>query len=201
MTSERRIAGIGAAAFALFTLVGLLLIGPVGGEYEEDAIVDYLSSDHRPLVFIGLYVGLLAALGLIVALAYLRKGFEGTRAAIVTTAGTSAVAGWIIGWTLLCLAPLSLSVGGAPGIDPEVSYVFVQAGWFVLFFAGASMLGIALLAMATGFVGYPGWVKWATVIGGLGGLATVVYFPFFLVLLWGLVVGIWLAVSKEPQAA
>ena len=201
MISERRAAGIGAVAFGVLTVVGLLLIGPVGGEYDEGGIADYLSSDHRPLVFVGLYVGLLATLGLMVVLSYLRKGLEGLRAAVTTTAGTAAVAGWIIGWSLLCLGPLSLSLGGAPGIDPEVSYMFAQAGWFVLFFAGAAMLGIALLAAGTGLTGYPAWVRWATVIAGLACLATTAYFPFFLLLLWALVVGIWLAFSAEPQTA
>jgi hypothetical protein len=53
----------------------------------------------------------------------------------------------------------------------------------------------------------PSWVRWATLIAGIAGLAALAWFPFFLVYLWAIVLGVWLLVSParyrvlEPATA
>jgi hypothetical protein len=87
-------------------------------------------------------------------------------------------------------------------IAPQGVYTFSEVGWAILIGAGAFLLGISLVALMLGSKGaLPAWVRWATLLAGLGGIAGLAFFPFFLVLIWGLVAGIWLLVTGRPAAA
>jgi hypothetical protein len=66
--------------------------------------------------------------------------------------------------------------------------------------AGGMLLGVALLTLAIAG-DEPGWFRVLAGVAGIGGLATPAFFPFFLLLLFGLVVGFWLLVSGGRATA
>jgi hypothetical protein len=48
----------------------------------------------------------------------------------------------------------------------------------------------------------PAWLRWSTLVGGLAAVVSLAFFPSVLVLLWGIVMGIWLlAEGREPAVA
>jgi hypothetical protein len=48
----------------------------------------------------------------------------------------------------------------------------------------------------------PAWLRWSTLVAGVAGVVSLAFFPAALVLLWGIVMGIWLLVpSREPAVA
>jgi hypothetical protein len=48
----------------------------------------------------------------------------------------------------------------------------------------------------------PAWLRWSTLVAGVAGIVSLAFFPAILVLLWGIVMGIWLLVpSRGPAVA
>jgi hypothetical protein len=45
----------------------------------------------------------------------------------------------------------------------------------------------------------PAWLRWSTLVAGVGGLASVAFFPSALLILWGIVIGIWLLFARPAQ--
>ncbi|HEY1336992.1 MAG TPA: hypothetical protein VGF59_05750, partial [Bryobacteraceae bacterium] len=69
------------------------------------------------------------------------------------------------------------------------------------FAAGGIMLGAALLVLAVNSSGeLPTWLRWLTGVAGVLGLASPAFFPFFALLLWSLVIGIWTLTSDSAAA-
>jgi hypothetical protein len=66
--------------------------------------------------------------------------------------------------------------------------------------AGGLLLGCALVTWAVGPVALPAWVRWSTLVAGIAGLAAIAWFPFFLVYLWAIVIGVALIVIELRQA-
>lgn len=200
MKEHRSLAGIGGIAFGVLTFVAFLVGGPPGGDYDTGNIADFVDKGHRPALWISLYLMLIASLGLIVVMAYLREAVVASpRIARVLWATAVAGAGaFAIGWALALTVPVSLAIGGGPQVAPELVYTFSQGGLGVIFLVGGLMLGFALIALFLGAAAVPGWFRWATGVAGVLGLASPAFFPFFALLLWGLVVGVWLVLSARP---
>jgi hypothetical protein len=66
--------------------------------------------------------------------------------------------------------------------------------------AGGMLLGCALITFAAGPVAVPGWVRWSTLVAGIAGLAAIAWFPFFVVYVWAIVLGLWLLVADRGHA-
>lgn len=203
MKQDRRIAGIGGIVFAVVLIVSIVVASPPGGEYDAADVADFVAKGHRSAVIVSLYLMLLSVLGLLVMMSYLRDSALGTGRhgrmfwGLAVAAATSFFAGWLI----LLTPAESKSIGGGPSIDPAVAYTFMQAGWGVALVGGGALLGCALLILAFAGHGAPTWVRALGGIAGLLGVASAAFFPFFALILFGLIVGLWLLVSKEPDAA
>jgi hypothetical protein len=114
--------------------------------------------------------------------------------------GLLGAAALLIGWVLQFAPSVSLQ-GGVPALDPAISMTFIYAGYAVFFAAGGMLLGIAILTFAIGGHAAPMWVRAFSALAGLIGILSGANIPFYVVLLWGLVVGIWLLVSSpRPDA-
>jgi len=74
-----------------------------------------------------------------------------------------------------------------------------RAGIGIMFVSGGVMLGVSFLTLAIGGHAAPRWVRAFSGIVGLLAFFSMAYFPFFGVILWGLVIGIWLLVSSPKQ--
>ena len=210
MNPDRRVAGFGAIAFAVALVVGFSLFGPKGGAYAAAEVAAFL--EQPPLNFVA-SIGLIfiSSIGLMTVMSYLSEiSFGADRNRRVTWAATVvSIAAFLIGWGLY-LAPASSLGSGGPTLDPGLSYAFLSAGMAVVFGVGGAALGIALLTLALGGRALPMWVRGAAALAGLAGLLTWVFLaavawspnqwlpgPFYLVILWGLVIGVWLLIPSS----
>lgn len=215
---DRRFAGVGGIAFAVSLVVGFTFFGPRGGRYTDAAIADFVGQSSTRIVA-SIYLFVVSIIGLIVLMAYLSKTCFGVGRQDRVAWGTSllAAASFLIGWGLY-FAPSTSAMSGGPAIDPAITYAFTNAGLVVLFGVGGILLGIALLTLAMAGHGAPMWVRLFNGLAGLSALFSWAFLlvshwsanqwlpvPFYLVILWGLVIGIWLLVSSprpdDPTSA
>ena len=77
MRRSRVLAGIGGIAFSVLTIVGLGVANPPGGTYKASDAVKYVAKGHHVAVFVAAYLFLIAVLGLLFLLAYLRDLISG----------------------------------------------------------------------------------------------------------------------------
>ncbi len=113
-----------------------------------------------------------------------------------------AATAFAIGFAILVTPPLSLAVGRGEPAAPETTYLVTQAGWLVALGAGGLLLGVALVVLMLGTPAVlPAWLRWVTLAAGVLGLASIGYFPFFFLLIWGVIVGAWLLASGRTAVA
>ena len=207
MQRRSLVAGIGAVAFGVLPIVAFMIGNPPGGDYKASDVTDFLAKGHRPAVFVSVYLVLISAVGLLFLLARLRESIgEGTRAPLFWGFSVAAVGAWMAGYALGVTPSLALAFSGGKlhSLPSPVAYTFSEAGWAIMYGAGGLLLGCALVTFAVGPVTLPVWVRWSTLVAGIASLAAVAWFPFFLVYLWAIVIGVALVVIERreaPQAA
>lgn len=205
MARSTRLGGIGGIAFAVLTFAAFFVASPAGGTYKASDVANYVARGHRVAVIVGTYLFTLGVFGLICLLAQLREQVARGGALadrIFFGAGIAAATSFAVGWAIVVGPALSRWYGGSSSaVGSNVSYTIAETGNIVLFGAGAILLGLSLLALVAGGGAFPAWLRVATLIAALGALAAPAFFPFFLVLIWGLAVGIWLLASDRDAAA
>ena len=209
MRSRSALAGVGSIAFSVLTIVGLALANPPGGTYKASDAAKYVAKGHHVAVFASVYVLLLAVLGLLLLLAYLgdllSAAPDGERVARIFWAmGIGAATSFAIGWAIVLGNAIAHAFGGSGVVvDPAVTYLASELGFSVVFGPAAILLGFALIAFVIGGRALvPAWLRWSTLVAGVAGVVSLAFFPAALVLLWGIVMGIWLLVpSRGPAVA
>jgi hypothetical protein len=193
--NQSRLAGLGGLAFGVLAFVAMIIASPPGGNYSASDVTSYLAKGHRPAVFISVYLMVVAVVGLVLLLARLRTLAEGSRGTLVWAFGVASAGAWLVGWALVVATPAALAYSGgklsASDISPQLGYVLSEAGWAVMYGAGGILLGLALLTLVVGRVAAPAWVRWTTAVAGVCALAGLAWFPFFLVYLWAIAIGVW----------
>ncbi len=212
VNGDRRLAGVGGIAFSVALVLGFTVGGPNGGQYGPDHVADFVGRSSTAVV-VSTYLLAVSMAGLIALMAYLRKVCFGPDRQDSITWATSllAVISFLIGWGLY-LAPSAAATSGGPAIDPAVSYAFLSAGLLAFFGASGLLLGISLLRLAQAGGAAPNWLRAFSALAGLSGVSSWAFLsaahwsanqwlpvPFYLVVLWGLVIGIWLVVSADPM--
>jgi hypothetical protein len=202
MKDERTLAGVGALAFGILTFVALLIASPPGGNYSTKDVDKYLAKGHRAAVFVAIYVLVVALIGMLLMLWRMREEIVGTRSAIFWALGVASTASWLAGFAIVIgpAASLAFSGGHLSTLPPTLTYTIAEAGWAVAYGAGGILLGCALLTYAIGPVAAPAWVRWSTLVAGVCAVASIAWFPQFLVFVWAIVIGIWTLVSKRSAA-
>jgi hypothetical protein len=209
MRSRSAVAGVGSIAFSVLTIVGLALANPPGGTYKASDAVKYVAKGHHAAVFVSVYVLLLAVLGLLLLLAHLRDLLvaapDGERVARIFWAmGIGSATSFAVGWAIVLGNAIAHAFGGSGVVvDPAVTYLASELGFSVVFGPAAILLGFALIAFVIGGRALvPAWLRWSTLVAGVAGVVSLAFFPAVLVLLWGIVMGIWLLVpSRRPAVA
>jgi hypothetical protein len=208
MRSRPVLAGIGSIAFSVLTIVGLAVANPPGGTYKAADAAKYVAKGHHTAVFVSAYLFLLAVLGLLLVLAYLRDLINaapnGARTArIFWGTGAAAAAAFAVGWGLVVGNAIAHAYGGrGVVIPPTVTYLASELGFVVVFGPAAILLGFALVTLMLGSrLTLPGWLRWSTLVAGLGGVASLAFFPSVLLIAWGIVMGIWLLVTSQRTDA
>jgi hypothetical protein len=200
VSPSRVVSGIGALAFGILTVVGLALINPPGGTYSAHDISKYLERGHRAAVFTGLYVEILATLGLLLALAYVCTLGPPRWNRFAWLVGVIAAAAILVGFAVMASGAVARAYGGNDVVvSPATSYVVSQIGGTILWGPGAVMLGVALVLLAAGPGGFPSWLRWVTLAAGILGLASPAFFPSLALLLWAIVAGIWMLASGRDE--
>jgi hypothetical protein len=194
-----RLGGIGGIAFAVLTVVTFPLAATPGGNYTASDLTSFVASGHRPAVFVSLYLAVIAASGLICLFARLRQaivaaGGRQVPDVIFWGAGLAVAIAFLFGWIISFSVPMTYAFSnGGFAIAPAVTYAIVELGLELVFGAGGILMGLALIGLFIGSRGaLPAWLRWVTLVAGIVGLASPAFFPFFALLLWGLVTGIWL---------
>jgi len=210
MTRGRRLAGAGGVAFAVALVAGFTLYGPKGGNYSAAEIAAFVAQSSSGLAVSAVLFGV-SIIGLFLLLAYLAGKYvdEGPFRRMTWGMSLAAGASILTGWGLY-LAPPIASHSGGPAIDPAISYAVISAGFAVLFGVGGLLLGIALVSIAMGGSAAPRWVRGFSGLAGLSALLSWPFLlasnwspnqwlpvPFYLVVLWGLVIGVWLVIGFE----
>lgn len=194
------LAGAGALVFAILTIVGLALINPPGGTYSASKVGDYLSKSHRASAFAGFYVEIVAVVGLILALAFLRNviGSRATRR-IFWTFGMFGAASLILGWTIADAGVFARVNGGsAMVVGASTSYLVSQIGVTLAWGPGAIFLGLALITLTgSSSPALPAWLRWTTLALGVIALASPAFFPALALPVWAVVTGIWLLATAS----
>jgi hypothetical protein len=202
------VAGIGGIAFGVLTIVGLALIGPPGGTFKAHDVSKYLEKGHRVAVIAGLYVELLAVLGLILLLAFLRERVAAWATRVFWTLGTIAAGALALGFAVMAAGAIARAIGGSSVVVPATtSYVISQIGGTIVWGPGGILLAFALIALALSVgIAVPAWLRWLTLVLGIIGLASPAFFPSLALLVWGVVTGLWLSIAGArgdgaPRAA
>jgi hypothetical protein len=215
MARDRRVAGIGGIVFTVALVLGFTFFGPRGGFYAASSMSNFIGQSSTNMI-VSIYLFGASIIGLLVLMAYLTETFMSGGAHIRFTWGASTLAAGslLVGWSLY-FAPSTSVISGGPAIDPAIAYTFVNAGFVVLFGAGGMFLGMALLTLAIWGSSAPIWVR---AVNGLAGLLAFLSWafllaskwsasqwlpvPFYVVLLWGLAIGVWLLVTSTlPREA
>ena len=182
----------------------MLIASPPGGNYKVSDVTSFLAKGHRPAVFVSMYLMVIAVVGLVLLLARLRTTIEGARETLFWGFSIASAAAWLAGYALVVATPAALAFSGgkltASAISPQMAYVFSEAGWAIMYGAGGLLLGVALVTFVIGRVAVPGWVRWATVLAAVCALAGLAWFPFFVVYLWAIVLGLWALVASPAEA-
>jgi hypothetical protein len=209
MRNARRVAGFGGVAFAVCLVAGFTFFGPRGGFYSAAGVSNFVAQNPTNIV-VSFYLFAVSITALVVLMAYLSETYLGRSPRVRVAWGTSllAAASMLIGWALY-FAPSTAVISGGPAIDSATRYTFLNAGFVVLFGAGGMFLGVALLALAIGGNVAPTWVRALSALAGLSALFSWAFLllshwspnqwlpvPFYVVLLWALVTGVWLLLSS-----
>ena len=156
MRSRSALAGVGSIAFSVLTIVGLALANPPGGTYKASDAVKYVAKGHHVAAFASVYILLLAVLGLLLLLAYLRDLLraapDGERVARIFWAmGIGAATSFAVGWAIVLGNAIAHAFGGSGVVvDPAVTYLASELGFSVVFGPAAILLGFALIAFVIG---------------------------------------------------
>lgn len=192
------LAGLGGVAFTVLFVLATVISNPLGGSYKASDVADYVAKGHRPSVIVALYLGLFGVVGLLLFLARFRSFVDGPLGTLYWATSVGAATIMLTGWAIVGSVSLAIAYGGTQVTpSPQLSYVFSEVGWVVLYGAGGTLLGVALLTLSLASKGLTSWVRWSALVAALCALAAPAWFPFFVVLLWLLVVGIWLLVTDH----
>ena len=198
MKRDGTFVGAAAVLFALLTFIGMIIASPPGGNYKESDIANFIAHGHRAAAIAGLYLMLAGAVCLLFLVTALRGRTTGRWAALFDGVSTAAGTAWAIGAVLVCVVPLAFVNGLDTAPDSHTIYVVTQIGFAALFGAGGILLGVALIAFAAS-AALPMWLRIVTYIAGIAGVLSIAFFPFMLLLIWGIVFGIWTLASRPGE--
>jgi hypothetical protein len=210
------LAGAGAIAFSVLTVVGTAVGGAPGGNYAASDVASYVAIGHLPTVIVTGYLALFGVLGLICVFAYLRELIGVDPAHKMATSvfwgtGLAAASSMSVAWGLLTGIAVAAAEGGSsnPGssgaatISTAETYNLSDTSINVLFGSGGFMLGFALISLMVASRGVlPAWLRRLSLIIGVLALAAPAYLPSFAIPIWGLVMGGWLiAAGRSSRSA
>jgi hypothetical protein len=197
----RRVAGLGLLVYGVGSIVTFATLGVPGGAYEPAKVTAYLAQGHALNTFAIAYLGLFGTLGL------LAFG-QGIRAEL----GRWGDSAWALSVAALTLGFVGLFVGAgvvvataeggqqiSDGIPLPVAHTIGEIAGLLAGCAPAFCIGVVALLMTKAQL--PGWLRAFSAVAGVCGILAPFYFTFFVYLLWTVVCGVALAVSRTAVAS
>jgi hypothetical protein len=196
------LAPTGAFGFVVLTWAAFIVGNPLGGSYSANDVAGFVKGSHHVAVFLSLYFLVFGAIGLVVLLHRLRGAIQSsTRASIFWALAIGGTTAWAAGCVVAVAVPVAMAFGGhGVVLGAPIVYTISEIGWAIAFGAGAVLFGAALVTFAAGPVAVPAAVRWGTLVAGIAALAGAAWFPFFLVYIWAIGMGLWLAVAGRARA-
>lgn len=208
--SITRWASAGGVLYVVLFVIGTIFLfsgAPSGDDPPAKYIAWFSDSGHRDRIHVGWILLSLAVLFLLWFIVALRRAVSAVDEEGILT-GIVGFGGGI--YAALALASAALSDGVRTMSDdtyqhrvfPELIHAADDATW-VMHATGAAALGVMIIAASLAFMWGAVWPKWAGWVGvavGILSLASVIFFPQFLFLLWILVVSVVLFRSTKPIA-
>jgi hypothetical protein len=191
-----RTGGIAFAVYGLATFLGFMNNGP-GGDYEDAKVVGFMSHGHMWAAFGYGYLGCLGAVALLVAGRHLRDLAGSARDLVwgLAIAGSTASA---VGFFVTAGVAVSLAEGGTAvrdSIPHSVVYTFTETGNLLSVCLPALFVGVIALVLARK-ADLPRWLRVFCVVAGICGILAPFFITYFVYLLWVLVTGAFLALSR-----
>jgi hypothetical protein len=205
-----RLAFLGGAIYVVLFIIGTVVLfsGPPADDSAPAKIIKWYSdSGHRDRVNYGWLLIGLSLFFLLWFVAALRRAVS-----LVDTEGVLTTVVGIGGGIYIAVAAASVAV--IDGIRtmsddtyqhrvfPELIHAAGDVSW-VMHATGALGLAAMIIAASLAFLWsgtWPGWAGWLGVVVGILSLASVVFFPQFLFLLWILIVSIMMFLRSKPAA-
>lgn len=199
-SSIPRSAGIGLLVYAATTFTAFMFSGAPGGDYAADRVASYVDPGHAPVAFVLWSAAGLGALALVPFGAGLRRlpGIGSPLMALTTVgAALSATGAWLAGGVEVGM----IEGGGAvrSGAPAAVVYLVTEIGNAMAVCGPAMCVGIVGIALAVRRA-VPAWLGVLSVIGGVCGILAPFFTPYFVYLLWVLVLGVVLITGPRAKA-
>ena len=206
-TGFARWAALCGAVYVVLFVIGTIVLfaGTKGGDDPPSVVRDYYSdSGHRDRIHFGWILVGLSIFALLWFIAALRRNVSaGDRGGLLTS--MVGIGGTL--YAALALVAVSIEDGIKTMSDdtyrhqvfPELIHAADDAGW-VIHAAGAAGLAAMIIASSYAFMARGTWPRWAGWVGiavGILSLASIVFFPQFLFLLWILVVSVLMFLRPE----
>jgi hypothetical protein len=199
-TGLARWAALAGAVYVVLFVVGTIVFfsGAKGGNDSPATVIKWYSdSGHRNQLHYG---WLLIGLGIFFFMwfvAALRRAVsmgdaEGVLTGVVSIGGTVYAAATLVAIALEDGIRTMSDDTFQHRVYPELIHAADDAGW-VIHATGAAGLSAMIIAASSAFMArgtWPKWAGWLGIVVGVLALASIVFFPQFLFLLWILVVAI-----------
>jgi hypothetical protein len=198
-TGITRSAGIGLAVYGVGTAVPFMGSGTPGGDYLPSDVADYVAPGHHAVAFALWLVGALAALGLVVVAAGVRRMPQG--GALVAGLALVGAALGVTGAFVSGGVDVAMSEGGVPvrdGVAAPVVYLITEIGNLLAVCGPALAVGVAALVLAARAPLHR-WLRVFSVVAGICGILAPAFYTYFVFLVWTVVTGIVLARSPRTS--
>jgi len=195
-----RSAGAGLLVYGLGTAVAYLGSGTPGGSYRPTMIHDYVARGHWATAFVLWYVGALAALGLLVVGAALRRTQRDGDLLWGLSVGATAIS--VTGAFVAGGIEVAVAEGGhvvQSGVSAPVVYALGEIGNLLAVCAPALLVGVAALVLAARSA-LPGWLRAFSAVAGVCGILAPLFLTYFVFTLWTVVAGITLMAARRDAA-
>ncbi len=198
---NRRLAGSGLLVYGVGSIVTMLLASYPGGSYEPDKVTAYLAQGHAVSTFVIAYAGVASLLAVLAFGRGIRAelGALGDTASALTTA---ALAVGMTGWFLGSGVVVATAEGGpdiTAGVPLPVAHTIGEIAGLLGGCGPALLVGVVALMLVR--TSLPGWLRGFSLVAGICGILAPLYFTLFVFVLWTVVCGIYLVVSRASSAA
>jgi hypothetical protein len=198
-TGITRSAGIGLVVYGIGTAVAFMGSGSPGGDYTRSLVTSYIDPGHYLVAFALWLVGALAALGLVVFAAGIRR--TATTGPVLAGLALVGAAVSVTGAFVSGGLDVAMAEGGSAvrdGVAAPVVYTVTEIGNLLAVCGPALCVGVAALVLAARGP-LPRWLRVFSVVAGICGILAPVFFTYFVFVLWTVVAGIALARSSQTR--